>query len=48
MPSIQANLIHGLLRIKNFISQPSMELKLEKERTQLDGYARIFKPLVEL
>jgi len=48
MTSIQANLIHELLRVKNFISPPRKELVLEKERAQLDGYSRIFKSLVEL
>ena len=48
MTSIQANLIHGYLRFKNFISPPRKELNLEKQRAELDGYSRIFKPLVEL
>ena len=48
MTSMQANLFHGLLRVKNFISPPRKELNLEKERLELEGYARLFKPLVEL
>ena len=34
MTSIQANLIHELLRVKNFISPPRKELALEKERLE--------------
>jgi acetyl esterase/lipase len=48
MTSIQANLLFGYLRLKNRLSPPSGAINLEKERARLEGYTRLFKPLVEL
>lgn len=48
MTSIQATLLHGLLRTKNFLSPPRNALALEKERLELEGYAKLFKPLARL
>lgn len=48
MTSIQASLIHGFLRTKNFLSPPRNTLALEKERLELEGYAKLFKPIARL
>jgi len=48
MTSMQANLLHGFLRVKNFISPPRSALALEKERLEVEGYAKLFRPMARL
>lgn len=48
MPSVQANLIHGYLRVKNAVSPPRKEFDLKKERLKLDGYGNLFRPMARL
>ncbi len=48
MPSIQAYMLGFYIRYQNILNPPSKKLELEQERTGLDEFAKMFKPLAPL
>jgi acetyl esterase/lipase len=48
MASIQLHLLKLYLRTQRFISPPTQNIDLNKERSSLDAFSEMFKPLAEL